>query len=83
MNRAHAQSVVLDMAFESRVLYDRFVREVRQDPSLASNILRGRVSRDGAWMRLELRGASHRIGDLIERWKDAGVTHAGEPVLVA
>jgi hypothetical protein len=70
MNLTQAKPVVLDMAFRNRALYDRFTRDVQEDSTITPNILRGRVAPDGAWMRLELRGASRRIKNLVGRWKD-------------
>lgn len=78
MNPLKAKSVIIDMAFGSRADYDRFSRDVQRDGAIEQTILRGRIAPDKTWMRLELRGGSHRIEDLVGRWDEFIVAGAGE-----
>ena len=83
MNSIHAKAVILEMTFGNMTNYDRFVRDVQQDRTLSPNILRGRVAPDGTWVRVELRGASRRIKNVVGRWKDFIVATAHGPELAA
>jgi hypothetical protein len=83
MNPLKAKSVVLDMTFGSKADYDRFIRDVRRDGTIEQNILRGRIAWDTAWIRLELRGASGPIEELLGRWDEFILADAGELEQVA
>lgn len=61
-------AVVLDMLFGQRDLYDRLMSELRDGDGLESHVIRGRVRADAAWLKLELRGATWRVQELIRRW---------------
>jgi hypothetical protein len=75
------KTVVLEMTFGNMTHYDRFVRDVQEDRTLTPNILRGRVAPDGTWMRVELRGASRKIENVVGRWKDFIVAAGKGPEL--
>lgn len=83
MNSMRTKAVVLDMTFGSKADYDRFLGDVRSDGAMEQNLLRGRIASDKTWMRLELRGASDRIDDLVGRWDEFIVAGAGELERVA
>lgn len=83
MNAAKKKTVVLDLHFGSRDLYDRFIRDVRRDPGLESHIVRGRLAADTAWVKLELHGSARRIDELVELWSESSQAFANVPQAVA
>ena len=83
MSPLKLNSVVVDMTFGSKADYDRFIRDIRRDGTIEHNILRGRIALDTTWMRLELRGASGPIEELLGRWDQYILADAGELEQVA
>ncbi len=80
MNVNTRKTVLLEVQFGSRKLYDRFIRTVTGDPALESNVVRGRIAEDKVWLQLELRGAARRVDEVIKRWREAST---GIPQAVA
>ncbi len=64
-------AVVIDLLFGDVSLYDRLIREIRDEGDLATTIVRGSIRADGAWVKLEVRGREHRVRELIRRWGDS------------
>lgn len=64
----NTKTVTLDLKFATSDRYDRFRRELSQAAEVRSNILRGRLSAGGAWLKLELSGAAGDVDRLLRRW---------------
>lgn len=55
----------LEVQFPDRSLAKPVLREISENADLAVNILRGRVSEEGAWFDVEVSGDDRRIEELL------------------
>ena len=63
-------SLTLELLFNESAQFGRFLREAAGDPSLRRQILRARVTPNGGWMTVKLRGPAGRIEALAGAWRD-------------
>ena len=83
MNARNMKAVALEMIFGSKEIYERFNSEVRDDAEIEKNVIRGRVTPSGAWMKLVVRGAAGRIDEIVREWRDWTLATTALPRSVA
>jgi hypothetical protein len=79
MKNTHLKAVVLDVLFGRGDHYERFMRAMDDDPDVESNVLRGRVTPHGSWVRIELRAPATVIDDIVRDWRDETVSFTALP----
>ncbi len=64
------KALVLELVFATTPAYARFLRELAKEVDIQKNVVRGRVTSSGAWMKIALAGDAERIDGLQQRWSD-------------
>jgi hypothetical protein len=59
--------VHLEVSFSDRALAGLVLQELSKIPDIVLNVLRGRITVERAWFRLEVAGLARKVRDVIRR----------------
>jgi hypothetical protein len=71
MKRMKAPVVLLELGFSDKEKTLKLLKSLAQDPRVAVNIMRARLTEDSAWLVLELKGQSPRLFEVATLLNDA------------
>ena len=66
--------MVLELLFGTRAAFETFMKDLTKEVGIKKNVVRGRVTSTGAWMKIALFGDAGAVDALRLRWIDSTLT---------
>lgn len=64
------KALVLELILGGLDLYERFLTDLARSADLRTNVIRGRRSASGAWMKVAIFGEADRVDAFRRRWTE-------------